>query len=145
VAWCGLPDPSAARASRDESADAEKTDLADLLDAWVEIDSEGEGVTARTIMRRLQDDTNGTLYPRVRQHFTHAGSGRLLTVAKAASKLRKLRGRVVGSLRLVAENNRTKTAVWRVANLASPAAANDGSDPAASATAEPTPHKTADA
>lgn len=123
VAWCGLPDPSAARASRDESADAEKNDLADLLDAWVEIDSDGGGVTARTIMRRLQDDVEGRLYPRFRQHFVHPGSGRLLTVAKAASKLRKLRGRVVGSLRLVAENNRTKTAVWRVETLASPAVA----------------------
>lgn len=143
VAWCGLPDPSAARASRDESADAEKNDLADLLDAWVEIDSEGEGVTARTIMRRLQDDTNGTLYPRIRQHFTHSGSGRLLTVSKAASKLRKLRGRVVGSLRLVAENNRTKTAVWRVESIASPTVAPPETTAAAPSPAEPAAPKTA--
>lgn len=143
VAWCGLPDPSAARASRDESADAEKNDLADLLDTWVEIDSDGDGVTARTIMRRLQDDVEGKLYPRFRQHFTHPGSGRLLTVSKAASKLRKLRGRVVGSLRLVAENNRTKTAVWRVESLAAPTAATDGSDRTAPVAAEPTPRKTA--
>ncbi len=119
IAWVGLPDPSRARMSMDLSSDADRGDLADLLEAWSEIDTSGDGVTARKITSALNDDPEGRLLPRLRAHFVDR-RGRVLRVREVSAKLTKLRSRVVGGLHLVSEYDRTKTSVWRVENVSGP-------------------------
>jgi hypothetical protein len=114
LVWAGQPDPGETREELARSSDREAAGLRALLEGWNQIDPEGVGITAASLIQRLEREPDK--YELLRSavlELCPAGSGKLPSPRSLGNKLRHLRGRVVGG-RALDKREPHGTAVWFV-------------------------------
>jgi hypothetical protein len=117
IAWVGLPDPGETRQELARSSDREASSLRALLQGWPEVDAEGTGLTATRLIERLE--ANPDAHELVRSAISElcpTQFGKFPSSKSVGSKLRHLRGRVVGG-KALDKRDRHGTAVWFVRDV----------------------------
>ncbi len=117
VVWAGLPDPALTRDSLESTADAETIALERLLDGLAEVLAPlGGRATARRILQELEASPaiHEKLRAAIEDVFFRLRAGELPTPAQLGRKLRSLRGRILGGLRLQQGPKSRQGAVWSV-------------------------------
>jgi hypothetical protein len=97
LVWAGQPDPATAKRELITQSDRDGAALRGLIEGWQEIDHDGTGLTAAKAIERL--DANRDQFETLRaalQDLLSAPPGKLPTSKQIGTKLRYLRGRVIG-------------------------------------------------
>ena len=131
IVWAGLADPLATREDVKDD-DASGAIIRGLIGGLLEMDEHGDGLTARQIVKALEDDTkaasDGTKaehFPAMREAVAECGTNKGRVDAKTLSySLRKYKGRIANGWTIVGEQNRTGVQCWK----AQPATAGDAGD-----------------
>ena len=131
IVWCGLADPLVTRETAKDD-DASGAIIRGLIGGLLEMDENGDGLTARQIVKALEDDTkaasDGTKiehFPAMREAVAECGTNKGRLDAKTLSySLRKYRGRISNGWKIIGEQNRTGVICWK----AKSATAGDAGD-----------------
>lgn len=115
LAWLGEPDCLQTQRELATAADSEVSLLADVLAGWKELDSLGEGLTVRELMREL--DNNPKRHDLMRttlEELCPSKSGKPPTSQAIGKKLQRFKGRFVGGVCLdhVGYDDHHKTVRW---------------------------------
>ena len=123
MVWSGSPDPGETREELALSSDRDAAGLRALLQGWPEIDPQGQGVTAAQLVRRLEESPSEfELVRGALMELCPAGGGKLPGPKSIGSKLRRLRGRVVGG-KFLNKREIHGWACWSVADVSAEVAA----------------------
>ncbi|MEX2168091.1 MAG: hypothetical protein WD851_02170 [Pirellulales bacterium] len=117
LVWIGMPDPGETREELARSSDREAAALRAIVQGWSEIDSGKTGLTAATLLKRLEQSPEG--YEPFRSAILDlcpAPAGKLPGPRSLGNKLRNLRGRVVGG-KAIDSRDQHGTSVWFVADV----------------------------
>jgi hypothetical protein len=121
LVFAGAADPMLARSERVGVEDEEKAALEAILTGWARLDADGTGLTAKVAL--------DALYPRVRdigppdgfsdlreaiEMLVPTKHGMAPEARRVGIALRRLKGRIIGGRKLVADEARGGVARWRV-------------------------------
>lgn len=122
IVWVGLPDPWETRHEQRDDTDAEGAAFEAFLNAWLELDPKGAGLTAAEAIGLIKD--NPADYLGTREAFIEfcAGKdGELPEPRKLGDKLRYHKGRVRGGMCIekAGSDGHAKVSRWKVTRVMS--------------------------
>lgn len=113
IVWTGLADPLKTRETA-KADDQSGAIVRGLIGGLIEVDETGDGLTAREIADRLNDDANSDRFPTLREVAAEVATYRgVVDSKKLGYQLRKYRGRIANGYRIEGEPNRTGVVKWR--------------------------------
>ena len=124
IVWCGLADPLA---TRDDVKDSDTAAgiVRGLIGGLLELDEHGDGLTVREMVRLLEDPSNATSFPAMREAVSEVATSRgSIDQRRLGYAFRKYKGRIANGWRLNGEPNRTGVICWK----AESATAGDAGD-----------------
>ncbi|MFG0243213.1 MAG: hypothetical protein ACF8R9_10560 [Phycisphaerales bacterium JB054] len=126
IRWIGMKDPCDTRDQLEVAADSDKEMLSQLMAAWGEFDTTGSGVVISELVKALYPAGEGrptspqaaTLRDAI-ELFTPPRGNKHPTARQIGSKLRAVRGRVIGGKKFDTDGAKTaKGQVWRLLDAA---------------------------
>jgi hypothetical protein len=117
VVWLTGKDPCATRVHV-QGSDPQAEELADVIEGLAELPGSGLGLSAREILRMLDDPNSDSRFERLRDVVVGWGhNGRMPSAVIIGHKLRQMRGRIVGHKFLACHKDRDKYTYWKVSEV----------------------------
>ena len=117
IVWCGCADPLLTREAAKED-DTSAAIVAGLIGGLLEVDETGDGVTAREIVKALNDENNGDKFTSMREVVAEVATTKGVIDAKRLGyQLRKYRGRIAKGFKIGGETGHGGVIRWRIVKV----------------------------
>ncbi len=127
IVWAGLDDPMTTR----ESAEAEDASLAilrGLIGGLIEVDENGNGMTAREITARLAEDQTGKRFPAMREAVAEVAMDRgAVDSRKLGNALKGHKGRIANGFKIDGKSGKGGVVRWSVKQVSGGSGGSGGS------------------
>jgi hypothetical protein len=126
IVWSGFADPLATREAA-KAEDQSAAIVAGLIGGLIDIDETDDGITAREIVNRLNDDLNRDKYPTMREVVAEIATDKgRIDSRRLGYQLRKYKGRVARGYKIDGQADRTGVIQWRAVKIQTESAGDAG-------------------
>jgi len=112
IVWCGLADPLATRDDVKDN-DTSAAIVRGLIGGLLELDEHGDGLTVREMVRLLEDPSNATSFPAMREAVSEVATSRgSIDQRRLTYAFRKYKGRIANAFKIEGEKARGGVIRW---------------------------------